>query len=68
MELFRKHLSSSFMQDGCANQRFPSMYRDPSDVMREDGKDDKEIIEIIKTKFGLTQEQAVEYVLTPTAV
>lgn len=56
------------MQDGCANQRFPSMYRDPSDVMREDGKDDKEIIEIIKTKFGLTQEQAVEYVLTPTAV
>ena len=33
------------------------------DIMREDGKSDSEIINRIKARFGLTQEQAEEYVL-----
>ena len=36
------------------------------EIMREDGKNDQEIIEKIKIKFGLTQEQAIEYVLAQT--
>ena len=38
------------------------------DIMRDDGKSDQEIIEKIKNKFGLTQEQAEEYVLAPAVV
>ena len=33
-----------------------------------DGKSDQEIIDRIKAKYGLTQEQAEEYVLAPDAV